>query len=254
MPIESENNIRLRNKSIDLMKIIGVITMVVDHIRYLFPKYQLWLIAIGRIAFIMFACCMALNALEILKNHRYSSLKNYFISLFVFGIISEIPYRLASGNETLGTINIMATLFMGLAFITTLHLKNFLLLPLLIGLGIYFNNSFEFGFLGILLIVAFYSIFYFKNKFQKVLTKLSLITALILSCLCNLQYYREIILAFGITSIWVYTMLIGCIFGFVLSILLSFNFFNFNNISVFKMNKLTWFFYPIHLLIIGILK
>lgn len=250
-------DINLRNKGIDLIKTLAIVAMVVDHMRYLFPKYQLEFIAIGRMAYIMFACALAYNAVQIFENNRFESLKKYFINLVFFGFISEIPYKISANGNDMGTHNIMLTLLLGLMAITALNIGKqdyirSISFGVVIAFCLVFDKYVEFGTLGVLLIISFYLMFKFyqESKVKYVLV-FSLVTTL-LACLCNLQYYGDIINTFGYTSVLVYSMILGCIIGAVLSIFLALNLINLSSIKVKPLGRWVWWFYPVHLSIIAI--
>lgn len=245
----------IRNKNIDYMKQLAIVTMVVDHLRYLLPEYQLEFIAVGRWAFIMFACVLAFNALNIFESGKVDSLKSYFKNLIIFAIISEIPYQLASQGGNLGTVNIMVTLLLGLIAIYCLNLnvKNHIkysLFSLVMGLCLLFSNKIEFGFFGVSLIIFFYLLFKYKN------TKLAYFIApvvVLISCMSNLQYYGDLIASVGFTSVWVYSMLIGCLTGSVVALLLSLDKINLTSFRIKKIGKWAWWFYPVHLAVIYVI-
>lgn len=245
----------MRNKGIDLIKLLAIITMVVDHIRYLLPEYQLPCIAIGRWAFIMFSCAMAFNALQIFENEKYDSLKKYFKNLVIFAIISEIPYQLASQGHNLGTMNIMVTLFFGLLSISVVNTKlnpvvKYVLLGFVLGFCLFINDKLEFGFLGVILTFAFYLMF----KYYRTGLRFLLIPVVIsLAIMCNVQYYLDIIDKLGLGSIWVYSMIVGCLTGVIASLLLSLGKIDLSRYKINKVGKWAWWFYPVHLLVIGVL-
>lgn len=246
-------NNRIRNKGIDLVKIIAIITMVIDHLRYILPEYQLICIAFGRFAFIMFACAMAYNAVHIFENQRYDSLKNYFKNLIIFSIISEIPYQLASQGQNLGTMNIMITLFLGLVSISILNFKFNQVLKYCFMFGFivfcyFINDRIQFGLLGVLLILSYYLMFKYISSNLKILFISSVIG---LAVMCNAQYYTDLISSVGFGSIWVYSMLIGCFAGVFLSLLLSLGKINLTPYKVNKIGKWAWWFYPVHLALIS---
>lgn len=244
-----------RNKGIDLIKIIAIITMVIDHLRYILPDYQLICIAFGRWAFIMFACAMAYNAVQIFDHKKYDSLKSYFKNLVIFAVISEIPYQLASQGQNLGTMNIMITLFFGLLIILAMNIKfhpliKYITPASIIAFCYFINDRLQFGLLGVLLIVAYYLMF--KN-INSSLKYLFIPAVVVLAIACNAQYYMELISTLGFGSIWVYSMLIGCFSGVFASLLLSLGRIDLTPYKVNKIGKWAWWFYPVHLLIIGII-
>ena len=99
------------------LKILAIVTMLVDHIgAVLFPNVIVLRI-IGRLAFPVFAYLISEGLLHT------SSIKIYLWRLFVFALISEVPFDLAFH----GTLyypksqNVFFTLFLGLAAIAFLH-------------------------------------------------------------------------------------------------------------------------------------
>ena len=91
------------------LKIIAVISMVVDHCAYFLmehgtPLYEA-MRCFGRIAFPVFAFLIA----EGFANTRNRS--RYFLTLLGFAVVSEIPWFLLNGAD--GTHNVMFTLALG---------------------------------------------------------------------------------------------------------------------------------------------
>jgi len=101
------------NKNGDFLKFIAMLTMLIDHIGYLFFPAALWLRIIGRISFPIFAFLIA-------RGYRYTSdKKKYALRLFVFGLISQVPYVIFVP----GKLNIMFTLLIGLIIIEVFESK-----------------------------------------------------------------------------------------------------------------------------------
>ncbi len=69
-----------------MLKIIACLTMLVDHVGYVFFPGQLWLRMIGRIAFPLFAWYVAVGF------ERTSNRGRYLLRLTGWGILSQIPY------------------------------------------------------------------------------------------------------------------------------------------------------------------
>ena len=89
----------------------AIITMSIDHIgAVLYPEFR-FLRWIGRLAFPIFAYLLVLG----LQNTR--NIKKYFIRLFVFSLISQVPFFLAIGYEPFESLNIFFTLSFGLLFV-----------------------------------------------------------------------------------------------------------------------------------------
>lgn len=126
----------------DKLKFIGLITMTIDHIGWLFfPDIILFRI-IGRVAFPIFAYQVTEGYKKTKNIHKYMT------RLLIFAIISQVPYMLFKDS-----LNIMFTLLIGLWMI---HLRKtniiLSLIPLLLSLVI----DFEYGIYGLLTIYGFY--------------------------------------------------------------------------------------------------
>lgn len=93
------------------LKLIAILTMLLDHIGILFDISFLRII--GRIAFPIFA-------FQIAEGYIYTShVPKYMLKLFAFAIISEIPYDLFTYNALfdMKSQNVMFTLLFGLIVI-----------------------------------------------------------------------------------------------------------------------------------------
>ena len=132
----------------DILKWIAIITMTIDHIGAvlfpgafeLFPQFELLRI-IGRLSFPIFSYLIVLGV-ETTRN-----LKRYFIRLFAFAIISQIPFYLALGYSPFQSLNIFFTLSFGV-----LSLTNPLFMIASFVLSLFLN--FDYSAYGIALIVA----------------------------------------------------------------------------------------------------
>ncbi|MFA5363590.1 MAG: TraX family protein [Candidatus Bathyarchaeia archaeon] len=111
----------------ELLKYIAIITMTIDHIgAVLFPDYE-FLRWIGRLAFPLFAYLL------ILGMEDTHNIRNYFMRLFVFAIVSQVPFFLAIGSGPFEHLNIFFTLAFGLLFVYYFKRNSvFALLPLLV--------------------------------------------------------------------------------------------------------------------------
>ncbi|NLK74517.1 MAG: hypothetical protein GX288_04430 [Clostridiales bacterium] len=151
-----------------ILKMIGIITMLLDHIGavLLQPGTVPYFIlrSIGRLAFPIFAFLIV----EGFFHTR--DLKKYMTRLGIFALLSEIPFDLAFNNKVLelGYQNIFFTLFLGLILIHFIHqLENkyrtnptayniFSALVTLLFCIIAVILGTDYDFKGILIIVAFY--------------------------------------------------------------------------------------------------
>ena len=95
----------------ELLKWIAIITMTVDHVGVIFyPEFTV-LRFIGRFSFPLFAYLLILG----IENTR--NIRNYFTRLFIFALISQVPFFLALGCGPFDSLNIFFTLSSGLLFV-----------------------------------------------------------------------------------------------------------------------------------------
>ena len=89
------------------LKLIAMLSMVLDHVGDNFFPEQLWMRVLGRIAMPIFAFCVAEGFC-----HTHDRMK-YLRRLFVFGLVSEIPFDLVTAGKVLefSHQNIMFTFF-----------------------------------------------------------------------------------------------------------------------------------------------
>ena len=107
--------INLPDLSGNALKVIAIISMVVDHFAYYLMEEGTMLYEVmrcfGRIAFPVFAFLIA-------EGFRYTRNRmRFFLQLLIFAIISEIPWYLLNGAD--GTHNVMFTLALGVVALAT---------------------------------------------------------------------------------------------------------------------------------------
>lgn len=104
-----------RCASLDLLKWLAIVSMVGDHLRYLWVD-QDWLFVTGRLAFPWFCLAIAANVA------RSKGIKRHYLYGFLlFSLLSELTYRwLDNGSPTL---NVMPTLALGLLVAWGVHLR-----------------------------------------------------------------------------------------------------------------------------------
>ena len=152
------------------LKIIAIISMFIDHLGYAWFKRTTGMNLIGRLAFPIFA-------FQISEGYIHTNnLKKYFLRLFIFALISQIPFLLFRSTFTTEfSLNIFFTLFFGLFTIflydkltnnsfslmknikIDAFFKHFFAILCLLIIGILAEVAkFDYGFYGILIIFTFY--------------------------------------------------------------------------------------------------
>ena len=81
-----------------ILKIIAAVTMLIDHAGLMLFPGEGWMRAVGRLAFPLFAFCIAEGFL-----YTRSRLK-YFLRLFILGTACQIVYLVAEGDTLLGIL------------------------------------------------------------------------------------------------------------------------------------------------------
>ena len=121
--------------------------MTADHVGViLYPEFTV-LRFIGRLSFPLFAYLLMLG-METTRNIR-----NYFIRLFVFAFISQVPFFLAIDYAPFEMLNIFFTLSSGLLFIYFFKKSSmFVVVPMLASLFL----PFDYGIYGIAIIGCMY--------------------------------------------------------------------------------------------------
>lgn len=229
-----------------ILKIIALVTMFCDHFGDAFIGHFSFFNLIGRIAFPIFA-------FQLSEGYTHThNLKKYFFRLFLFAIISQLPFQLflnkflpTAGN----TLNIFFTLTLGLLCMVLydyfLNISNKELSFKIFGIefkkiiGIlavlliaYIGNllNVDYGFWGIIVIFSFYL---FKNN------KLAMILSYVILCIIR---YGLFIIDNGFYIQYIYLGL-ATIFPIIFISL-------YNGKQGYKIKYLLYVFYPVHLLLL----
>ncbi|MBQ7874371.1 MAG: hypothetical protein IJ306_04320 [Oscillospiraceae bacterium] len=149
------------NTDTGFLKTVAFITMLADHVGYLFfPAEILWRI-VGRIAFPLFAYCLALGFFYT------KSVRKYFIRLLCFSFVSQVPYTLCfypyefGGSIADFHLNIGFTMMLGLWAIWGIDRKKYL--HAVIAVLLSFVPAVEYGFYGVAVMIIAY-LFMKKEK------------------------------------------------------------------------------------------
>lgn len=216
-----------------ILKIIAVISMFFDHLGdFITNGYVSSYNFIGRLAFPIFA-------FQISEGYKHThDLNNYIKKLFIFAIISQIPYNIfeyAIGFPL--NLNVGFTLLIGLFAIIVFDkcpnkVLGFLGVAIFAVLAELLKT--DYGYWGVLVIFCFYL---FKDtKSLNALVFLLLVVAKYINDLINLNFDHNLII------------LALCTYSAIVPILL------YNGKQGKKMRYFLYAFYPLHLLILGLIK
>ncbi len=144
-----------RDHALDLIKWLAIITMLIDHLRLVWPQLAN-LFVIGRWAFPLFCLGIAANVFRV--GHRPLWQPNnarYLGYLLLFTLISEYPYHLLSTESD--TFNVMPTLAIGLLLCWCIQypsVSRAILLIVISSLAYLNSDQLMYGWLGALLPAA----------------------------------------------------------------------------------------------------
>ena len=214
-----------------VLKIIAMVSMLFDHLGYIILNKFSFMNYIGRLSFPIFA-------FSITEGYSHThNLKKYFGRLFIFAVISQIPYMLFI--STLGesfVLNILFTLILGLLTITVYEKVNnkilgfiFVVCCAILAQFLYF----DYGWFGIAIIFIFHR---FKNK--KLLFNISFIIVTFIN------YFYKYIAYIKIEYLWI--MFFACLS------LIPINLYNEKKGKDLK--YFLYIFYPLHLILLYFLN
>lgn len=228
------------------LHIIAMITMLIDHIGYVFYPSTIWLRCIGRIAFPIYAFLLTEGY------HKTSNKYKYVARIFLIGIISEIPYNYMTGNALRYSHmqNVMFELVLGLVILELLnkikHNKDFWVIKICYGL----------------LILILMSLAKICNLDGGVPGVLLIITFEISRCIIHNKIFEliSIILLFGIMfdsrMVWIIPSIIGIKLQTfrVASLPFIWKYNGEKGINSRWFKWITYLFYPIHITFLVIIK
>jgi len=143
-------HLKPRDGALDLLKWLALLSMVLDHLRYVGYSVDLLYVP-GRLAFPWFCLAMAANLAR--KPAVVSAGQwRYLGWLLLFSAVSEVPYRMFFPNPD--TLNVLPTLALGLLVARGWQqpaLQSRLLAIGALVLAAFFSQRLMFGFFGVLL-------------------------------------------------------------------------------------------------------
>ncbi len=149
---------RVRDGALDLLKWLALLSMVLDHLRYVGLSLD-GLYVPGRLAFPWFCLAIAAN-LHRVKNAPVTGQWRYLGWLLLFSVISEVPYRLFIDDAD--TLNVLPTLALGLLVARGWQQKALFdrgLAVIALSVTAVFSTQLMFGFFGVLLPLAMLLVF-----------------------------------------------------------------------------------------------
>lgn len=226
--------------NLGFIKSIAILTMVVDHLKFIYPELSAFFYIIGRFSFICFGFILSVHACRFFNLGQYSSAKRYLKNLVIFLFLSEIPYQLLVYNELSITheLNIMFTLLLSFIGCFLFSKGNKAQISLFIILTLLLNNLIQYGFFGVMAIISMYLSFNLKGmKFIYLTTICSVLSSLQYQ---TLDFILDNFIFFSCVSVSILIALNMC-FWVIFSNRRYANFLN--------AGKWAWWFYPIHLLL-----
>jgi hypothetical protein len=154
---EMDSNTKLQqNLDTNFLKLVAIISMVIDHFGKIFFPENIVLGIIGRIAFPLFAYCIVVGCLHT------SDFKKYILRLSVFAVVSQPFFNMAFHPtweqfwQEFFVVNIFFTLIAGaLAVKALMNIKrNWWMLLIAIAMEVFIGL--DYGLYGITLMIIFY--------------------------------------------------------------------------------------------------
>jgi hypothetical protein len=221
------------------IKVIAILSMVIDHIGLFFYPNLIVPRMIGRLAFPLFAWLIANGA------YHTKSINSYLKRLFLFSLISQAPFYYSNKliNPNFNQLNVMFTLFIGLFAIKLIkENKSKYKWSLIIAVSAFVGHvlNVDYGAIGVLSIIFFY--IYFKNKKMLILSQ---VIIYLLQPLYRIIEYPRVDVG-NIPLYYIYYT------PFVLSTLILI--FAYNNVQGRKMKYFFYLLYPLQFVLFYLLK
>jgi len=144
------------------LKIIAIVTMIIDHLGlFFFPHYIIFRL-VGRLAFPLFAWLIANGA------YHTHNIGKYLQRLYLFALLSQIPFMLPNRliDPQFSDLNVLCTLYLGLCAIVLIQRTNnwaqWLLITVIFGSIAQLLQT-DYGGFGVAVVVLFY-VFYYNFK------------------------------------------------------------------------------------------
>lgn len=213
--------------------------MAVDHLGLFFFPDILFLRAVGRLSFPLFAWAIANGS-----NHT-ANINKYFLRLILLAVFSQIPYRLLYGIYHIPDpgLNVLFTLSFGLLAIMvykkTGNLYFRILIAAVISLSAYVMGS-DYQAFGVLTVLLFF--LFYKNKIKTVISYTALVTIFYLMPFVLNKDFGSSIEASNLNLI----QLCSLASLFIIT--------TYNGLKGYRLKYLFYLFYPAHLTLIYLIR
>lgn len=216
--IPAAPRLRLASGSIEALKWLALLCMVVDHVNAVMYSRELgpWATAIGRIAFPLFAVCLGVNLARPGADKRECLMR-----LLVVGAVATIPHALLFGYVGPWPLNVLCTFAVAVAWLLAVESGRTWLLPMLAGLCVLV----EYWWPGVALVVLAHALARHGATPHRVMATM---VALLLLCLVNTNAWA--LLAVPVVALvhwW--------------------------SPHVSRSGRFFWWFYPVHLVALALL-
>jgi hypothetical protein len=210
--------------------------MLIDHVgAVFFPKYLIYRI-IGRLAFPMFAYFIA-------EGYRKSKdVTDYLGRLFLFGFISQMPFSYAFNLKEL-YLNVFFTLAMGLYALYSYDKHKKLYMVVIIAAVCQIMNT-DYGAFGVALVFVFNK---YHEDFKAMAKNVILLTVVFQAALCAYAYFTMPTAYLERALLFRGVIQPLCLFSLVF---LRF----YNHERGLRLKYIFYAFYPVHLLLIAVLR
>lgn len=256
--IQVQSNIQ-RNRNLDLLKWIAIVSMTIDHARYLVPSaehFNYICYILGRPAYPIFLLLMAHYFYRTRDQHIFlASDARYIKNLIIFAVLSEIPFRLYFQDTCL---NIFPTLLLSFTILygyvrQPRHAWLYMLIPAAL-IGLLNQTAFaqvQYSWLGCFGILAFY-LALIKARYVSL--------AVICAIAMNVYYMLELQFStsYAISQLQdptFYLWIAPVILMLAISVPIAYQLQKLPSIlSISAIGKFAYFFYPLHISLYCIIR
>lgn len=146
------------------LKLIAILSMLIDHIGYIFFPGNIEFRIVGRLAFPIFAWHISQGYVHT------SNQKKYMLRMLIFAGISQLPFMLAFASG-IGYLNVMFTFFLSLLVLYGIEHKKHVLS--LVSIFASSQIGMDYGIYGVMMVLLFYI---FKEKKNQAFIVTSILT------------------------------------------------------------------------------